>query len=431
MTDVPCWPRVRLSELLTFYGSGATPRGGKNSYKMFGVPLVRSMNVHDLCFEQKDLAFIDEAQAGMLDRVQIIHNDILLNITGASVARCCLATSSAVGGRVNQHVMILRTDPSFGDARWLARALAGPYKGKLLAIAGSGATREALTKSDVKNFIISLPPLEYQRRIADLLDVYERLIENNRRRIEILEEMARLLYREWFVHFRYPGHEDVELVNSDFGPIPKGWGQTCLADELELQRFNFKPFEYADEEFDHYSIPAFDARKLPSLERGAEIKSSKYLLFDESVMISKLNPRFPRVWRVDRSETDRQAVASTEFLVLANPVKWTLTFVYSLATSTEFVNRLVSTAGGTSTSHQRVKPTDVMNMPVVNPQAEIVQRYSEQVRPFLRLVDNFIQQNQILQEARDLLLPRLVSGELDVSDLDLQLETLGYDTRVG
>ena len=237
----------------------------------------------------------------------------------------------------------------------------------------------------------------------------------------MLEEMARLLYREWFVHFRYPGHEDVELVDPDLGSSPEGWSHTCLAHELELQRFNIKPFEYPGEEFQHYSIPAFDDRRLPSLELGTEIKSGKYLLTGESVMVSKLNPRFPRVWRVDQSDHRRRAVASTEFLVLTNPDKWTLSFVYGLLTSTEFANRLATMAGGTSTSHQRVKPADVMNMTVVSPPIEIVQRYSGQIRPVLKLADNLLEQVEVLRRARDLLLPRLVSGDLDVSELDFGL----------
>ena len=237
--------------------------------------------------------------------------------------------------------------------------------------------------------------------------------------------MAQLLYREWFVRFRFPEHENVEWVDFGLGPIPEGWGQTCLADELDLQRLNVKPFEYADEEFDHFSIPAFDGRRLPTLELGAMIKSGKYLLSGESVMVSKLNPRLPRVWRVDRSHLGRRAVASTEFMVLANPVKWTLTFVYGLVTSTDFTSHLATTAGGTSTSHQRVKPTDVMNMNVVSPPTEIVQRYSDQVQPILKLADNLLQQIEVLREARDLLVPRLVSGELDVSGLNLELEAVG------
>ncbi|MDE0160913.1 MAG: hypothetical protein OXL98_04185 [Acidimicrobiaceae bacterium] len=245
------------------------------------------------------------------------------------------------------------------------------------------------------------------------------LIDDNERRIEILEEMAQLLYREWFVHFRLPGYEDIQLVDTDLGPIPRGWSQTCLAEELELQRFNIRPFEFADEEFDHYSIPAFDSRRLPLLELGANIRSGKYLLSGKSVLVSKLNPRFPRVWRVDRSDERRRAVASTEFLVLTNPDQWTHCFVYGLVTSSEFADRLATTAGGTSTSHQRVKPADVLNMTVVSPPLEVIARYSGIVQPILKLADNLLEQVEVLREARDLLLPRLVSGELDVSELDL------------
>ena len=219
-----------------------------------------------------------------------------------------------------------------------------------------GATMSNLSAGVVQQLPVQYPSLALQDAIVEVLDSLDILIENNRRRIEVLEEMARLLYREWFVYFRFPGHEDVGLVDSDLGPIPEGWGRTCLADEIKLERVNIKPFEHPNEKFDHYSIPAFDDRGLPTLESGAEIKSNKYQVAGECVMVSKLNPRFPRVWRVDRSDLGRRAVASTEFLVLANPLRWTLAFVYGLVTSSDFASRLATTAGGTSTSHQRVKP---------------------------------------------------------------------------
>lgn len=287
-----------------------------------------------------------------------------------------------------------------------------------------GATMSNLSAGVVQQLPVRYPPTAAQDAIVEVLDAIENLIENNQRRIAVLEEMARLLYREWFVHFRYPRHEDVELVDSDLGSIPEGWSHTCLADELELQRFNIKPFEHPHELFQHYSIPAFDDRSLPSLELGTEIRSGKYLLSGESVMVSKLNPRFLRVWRVDCSDHRRRAVASTEFLVLTNPDKWTLSFVYGLLTSTEFANRLATTAGGTSTSHQRVKPADVMNMTVVSPPIEIVQRYSGQTRPVLKLADNLLEQVEVLRKARYLLLPRLVSGDLDLSELDFRLAAM-------
>ena len=289
----------------------------------------------------------------------------------------------------------------------------------------TGVNVPHISPSQIRDFSFHLPPRQSQNAIADLLRPVDDLIEDNRRRIEILEEMARLLYREWFVHFRFPGHEDVELVDSDLGPIPEGWGHTCLADEITLERTNVKPFENPDEEFDHYSIPAFDDGGLPTLEFGAEIRSNKYLVAGECVMVSKLNPRFPRVWRVDRSDLARRAVASTEFLVLTKPLKWKLAYVYGLVTSTDFASSLAATAGGTSTSHQRVKPDDVMNMAVVSPPSDLVLSYSDQIQPMLKLADNLMLQNEVLREARDLLLPRLVSGEINVSELDLGLEALG------
>ena len=285
----------------------------------------------------------------------------------------------------------------------------------------TGVNVPHISPTQIRDFSFRIPPSGVQDSIVGLLRPMDDLIDDNDRKIEILEEMARMLYREWFVHFRFPGHEDVKLVDSDLGLIPDSWSLTRLGDELELQRSNVRPFEFAEETFDHYSIPAFDDRRLPSVEHGAAIRSGKYLLVGESVMVSKLNPKFARVWRVDRSGHDRRAIASTEFLVLTNPAEWTYTYVYGLVTSAEFASRLATTAGGTSTSHQRVKPADVMDMAVVSPPVAVVHRYTDRVKPLLRLADSLLEQTEVLREARDLLLPRLVSGELDVSELDSDL----------
>ena len=117
------WARITLASLCTKLGSGATPRGGKAAYKTSGIPLIRSMNVHNGYFESKDLAYIDEIQAKKLDNVTLHKGDVLLNITGASVARSCLLPDYLAGGRVNQHVSIVRCDPNRmlpGSARKVA-----------------------------------------------------------------------------------------------------------------------------------------------------------------------------------------------------------------------------------------------------------------------------------------------------------------------
>ena len=327
---------------------------------------------------------------------------------------------------LGQRTVLIRPDEERVDPQFLTyRLLAHDIQHWMTGVA-NGATVPHLNMEDIRALPLpELPSLRTQNKIGAALSSFDDLIENNRRRIEILEEMARLLYREWFVYLRFPGHNELELVASSVGCIPREWSVSCLGDEVKLQRQSVKPYEYADEEFDHYSIPAFDAISRPSIEFGSDIRSGKYLLTGQSVLVSKLNPRFPRVWRVDASEGFRRAVASTEFLVLTEPTRWPLTFIYGVVSSAAFSQALASTAGGTSTSHQRAKPADVMAMAVACPPLELMQRYTATVKPMLDLSDILRQQVEVLREARDLLLPRLVSGELDISDLDLELEAVG------
>jgi len=131
----------------------------------------------------------------------------------------------------------------------------------------NGATVPHLNMEDIRALPLpDLPPLQTQNKIGATLSAFDDLIENNRRRIEVLEEMARLLYREWFVHFRFPGHGDVEMVDSDLGPIPEGWGHTCLADEVTLERVNVKPFEDPDEVCNLWNDPACQDKKRELLD---------------------------------------------------------------------------------------------------------------------------------------------------------------------
>lgn len=162
------WARITLASLCTKLGSGATPRGGKAAYKTSGIPLIRSMNVHNSYFESKDLAYIDEIQAKKLDNVTLHKGDVLLNITGASVARSCLLPDYLAGGRVNQHVSIVRCDPN----RMLPRVLnsiftSDSYQRFLLEHSRmAGATREAITKDDLETMTVPLPPLSLQYKFA-------------------------------------------------------------------------------------------------------------------------------------------------------------------------------------------------------------------------------------------------------------------------
>ena len=285
----------------------------------------------------------------------------------------------------------------------------------LLSLA-SGSTFSNLTTDTIKNFPVPYPGS--RDKIATILSTYDDLIENNTRRIKILEDMAQTLYREWFVHFRFPGHEDVQMVESALGPIPKGWRFFKYADIVDLSRKGINPSKFPDEIFAHFSIPAFDSGCMPILETGNSIRSSKYLIAEECVLVSKLNPRIPRVWFpfLDRKH---RAITSTEFLALKPKAPVDRVFLYNLCRSPEFSAELAVRALGTSGSHQRVKPNDFLNMLVLIPTEFLLNSFCDKVRHMLNISNTLRLKNKNLRQTRDLLLPKLISGEIDVSELDI------------
>jgi len=176
------WATSKLGKLCTKIGSGATPRGGKASYKACGISLIRSQNVYNNRFTKGGLAFIDKDQAAGLSNAEVEPNDVLLNITGDSVARACQVPDSMLPARVNQHVAIVRPDPERLDPGYLRYWLVSPRtQAVMLGLASAGATRKALTKGMIEGFEISLPKIETQRRIAHILGTLDDKIELNRR----------------------------------------------------------------------------------------------------------------------------------------------------------------------------------------------------------------------------------------------------------
>ena len=162
------WEIVSMKDVTEKIGSGATPRGGKGSYVQEGISLIRSMNIHDDRFVAKDLAKITDEQANLLNNVIVNEEDVLLNITGASVCRCAIVPSQILPARVNQHVCILRPKTTIIKSEYLLHCLISTnYKRMLFQLSGGGgATREALTKEQIKHLQIPIPPIEIQNKFA-------------------------------------------------------------------------------------------------------------------------------------------------------------------------------------------------------------------------------------------------------------------------
>ena len=166
-------PRLPLGVATSKIGSGATPLGGENAYKPTGTSLIRSLNVYDLGFRFEGLAHIDDLQAERLGNVVVQPGDVLLNITGASIARCCVVPSEVLPARVNQHVAIIRALPGKVRSRYLHYLLISPqYKGLLLQTGEEGgSTRQAITKAQLQDFVIAVPDsLKEQDLVVDEID---------------------------------------------------------------------------------------------------------------------------------------------------------------------------------------------------------------------------------------------------------------------
>lgn len=254
---------LRLGDHCDKIGSGATPRGGKEAYLSEGpYSLIRSQNVHNHGFEFSGLAYIDEEQARKLNNVAVREGDVLINITGDSVARACQVHPSVLPARVNQHVAIVRPRSTEIDPAFLRYWMVTPaVQAQLLGLASAGATRPALTKPMLEGLRVPAVPLRDQKGIATVLGSLDDKIELNRQMNETLEAMAQALFRDWFVDFgptrrKIEGAADpVEIVGglvtdagraqqlADLFParfgdngLPEGWGLRPLDESLVLQR---------------------------------------------------------------------------------------------------------------------------------------------------------------------------------------------------
>ena len=187
------YPTAPLKQLCSKIGSGATPKGGKTAYQESGVSLVRSTNVFDYAFSYDDLAHISDEQADQLSNVIIEENDVLFNITGVSVTRCCIVPADVLPARVNQHVMILRPKTAMPMSYYIMTTLcSAENKGKLMGIAQSGSTREAINKQEMESFSIPVPPTkEVQDFEIKARGLYESVIRNTEEimRLNVMQQL--------------------------------------------------------------------------------------------------------------------------------------------------------------------------------------------------------------------------------------------------
>jgi type I restriction enzyme S subunit len=281
---------------------------------------------------------------------------------------------------------------------------------------------------------VPLPPLAEQRVIAHILGSLDDKIDLNRRMNRTLEEIARALFQSWFVDFdpvhahargeTMPGLDPAldalfpaAFEDSALGPIPVGWRVGMLDSILTLYRQTINPSTKPNQVFEHYSIPALDSG-YPTLDLGYTIKSGKQLVPGAAVLLSKINPRFPRVWLVAPDQV-LTPICSTEFFVCIAVNGFSLDYIYSMFSTASFARDFASLASGTSSSHQRVQRDAFLNMLCVVPPKPVISSFTELTSPLFAMTRSLKDEARTLAALRDTLLPKLMSGDLRVAAAEI------------
>jgi type I restriction enzyme, S subunit len=278
----------------------------------------------------------------------------------------------------------------------------------------TGASTMFLTLTILKGLDLLLPSLPIQERIVAILSAYDDLIENNQRRIRLLEEMAATVYREWFMHFRFPGHEAVPMIDG----IPAGWERKELGDIAQENRRGVNPNDI-DPETPYFGLEHLPRKSIALAEWGAaqEVQSSKFVFFKNEILFGKIRPYFHKV-----GVAPIDGVCSSDTIVISPKAPELFSITLCSVSSDEFVAQAMQTSHGTKMP--RANWGVLVKFPVTIPPAQVLSRFNGLIEDIVAQIQNLVFRCRNLRQTRDLLLPKLISGELDVEHLDINTANL-------
>lgn len=392
--------KYKLSDLVSIIGGG-TPKTSKTEYWNGDIPWlsVKDFN-NDFRYVYKTEKRI--TQLGLENSSTKILNkgDMIISARGtvgeiASIPYPMTFNQSCYGLRAKENM--ITSDFLY----YLIK-----YNISILKNQTHGSVFDTITKSTFDEIWVDIPGIMMQDKIATILSIIDKKIELNYEINKNLIQQTQELFKAWFVTFEAFG-----------GEMPSSWKSVKLGDIASIKTNSFSPAKNPTVMLEHYSIPAFDEQKYPIFELASNVKSNKYILTDNSVMISKLNPNIKRVWRpMCISEF---AVSSTEFIIFEANDPTYKDFVFSVIDSAAFSDWMCAHTTGSTNSRQRTTPSTTLEFKIALPNQEIIYDFCQIVTPMYDMITQNICENQKLATFRDSLLPKLMSGELDVSDIEL------------
>ena len=393
---------MMLKDVCIKIGSGATPRGGKEAYKETGISLIRSQNVLDYSFSTDGLAYIDDVQARQLENVTVQKDDVLLNITGDSVARACIVNNQYLPARVNQHVAIVRGNSEIVLQSYILYFLQ-MKKSELLQIASGGATRNALTKAMIEGLEINVPSLDMQHKIVAALDAIQAKIAINQKINDNLEQQAAAMFHELFVTQADPSWTEGTI--SDLGTVVGGSTPSKAKPEYFTEHGIawITPKDLSIDKSKFISHGADDITELGLRNSSASIMPEGTVLFSSRAPIGYIAI-------ADSEVTTNQGFKS----VVPHDHVGTAFVYYFLKNALPTIEGMAS-----GSTFKEISGSAMRTVPAIIPDETTLRSFASFCDPLFQQQRILEKQNRKLAAMRDALLPKLMSGELDVSSVTL------------
>ena len=375
---------VRIGEICSKVCSGGTPTSSNPDYYNGGIPWLNTNEVNFCNIYETNKTISEEGLKHSVAKY-IPVNTIIVAMYGVTAGKSAIAKIPLT---TNQACCNLVIDDNKADYQYVYYFLK-QQSDNLNKLANGGA-QQNLNSLIIKKYKIALPSLKVQHRIASILSTYDSLIENNTKRIRLLEKMAENLYKEWFVRFRFPGHENVKMVNG----LPNGWKKGALSDVCEFKRGK----NITSSEMKDGTIPVISAGITPSgFHSHANVYGISVTMSSSGANAGYIAVHYSDIWAADCSYIEE---ASTPYIY----------YVYELLNNIRSI--INNFQRGAAQPH--VYPKDINRIKMIIPSEDIRKKANEKIGVIHRHIDNLQRQNSLLARQRDLLLPRLMSGKLEV-----------------
>lgn len=380
------WEKVKLGDIATCIQPGPFGSQLHNSdYSKEGTPIIMPKDIVGGAIVHSGLLKVSEEHVKRLSRHQVYEGNLMVARKG-DVRKCAYITANENGWMTGSDCLKVVLDESKCYPKFIYYQLRSEHIGRWLEKVSIGATMPSLNTGLLSGIEMVLPPIEIQKQIAGILSVYDDLIENNRKQIKLLEEAARRLYKEWFVNLRFPGHENTKIVDG----VPEGWSRGLLK---ELISVNYGK--------DHKKAP--DDGNIPVYGSGGLMrKCNKSLFSGEAVLI----PRKGSLNNIMYVDETFWTVDTMFYATMKQP--HTAVFVYFFVKAFDMYSMNIGAAVPSMTT----KILDAMD--VVIPDKETLEKFDKYAKVYFNKIKTLQGQNERLKTARDLLLPKLMSGEVEV-----------------